>query len=97
MIPPAIRPIAFKVDVEFLEGIIKALTHLEINAERLPKFNVPGPRITNKDPRRYGTGLGWEVGAGRPDLPKGTDAGEASPDPAVLTALTFTVINTPTG
>lgn len=97
MIPPAIDPVSFKVDVEFGHRIVQPFPHFEVDSKWLSEPDGLRPDITDKDLWCYGTGLGWEVGAGRPSLPKGTDAGEASPDPAVFNPRTLTVIDTPTG
>jgi hypothetical protein len=97
LVPPAIGAVSLKVDVEFLEVIVEPLSCFEVDPKQLSELQCLGPRITNKDLRCYGTGLGWEVVADRPGLPKGTDAGEASPDPAALSGRILTVINWPTG
>jgi hypothetical protein len=96
-VPPPINAIPFKIDVEVFQVIVDSLSHFEVDAKCLSQTDVLRPCVTDKHFRVYGTGLGWEVGAGRPGLPKGSDAGEASPDPARFTARTLTVSSWPTG
>jgi hypothetical protein len=97
VISPPVDAISLKIHVEIVDVIVDPFPHFEVDAKQFSQPNGLGPRITDKDLRCYGTGLGWEVGADRPGLPKGTDAGEASPDPAALSGRILTVINWPTG